>query len=71
MVYNGGHEEEAERWAREESERLELEAEQGALILKIWKLEELRLTYEDKGQDDENDAKRWALLKNRQGKPNG
>ena len=42
MVFNGEDEEEAERWAREESERLELEAEQGALILKILKLEELR-----------------------------
>ena len=44
MVYNGGDEEEAERWAREESERLVLEeAEQAPLILKILMLEVPRL----------------------------
>ena len=44
MVYIGGDEEEAERWAREESVRLVLEeAEQAPLILKILMLEVPRL----------------------------
>ena len=44
MVFNGGDEEEAERWAKEESERRVLEeAEQAAFIMKILKLEVPRL----------------------------
>ena len=40
MVFNAGDEEEAERWAREESERRVLEeAEQATFIMKILKLE--------------------------------